>query len=316
MTDRARKTGVNQGEAPSASTETFTMDGAVLAAPVLQPGLYVVATPIGNLADITLRALRTLAAADTVLCEDTRVTSRLMARYGMKTPLKPYHDHNAAKVRPRILDDLEAGAAIALVSDAGTPLVSDPGYRLVADAVARGVPVTPLPGPSALLAALAAAGLPTDRFQFAGFLSARQGQRRRELEALAGVDATLVFYESPRRLADALADMSALLGDRAAVVARELTKLHEEFARGSLTDLAARYAGDGAPRGEIVIAVGPPAAPEPPGADELDALVLDALKTESVRGAADLVSRKTGLPRREVYARAVALKDKGATGPD
>jgi 16S rRNA (cytidine1402-2'-O)-methyltransferase len=276
----------------------------------IAPGLHVVATPIGNLADVTLRALTTLSAADLVLCEDTRITRRLFDRYGIKTPLLAYHDHNAAAVRPKVLARLGEGARIALVSDAGTPLVSDPGYKLVEAALDAGHRVFPIPGPSAALAALVAAGLPTDRFFFDGFLPAKGGQRRTRVAELAAIPATLVLYESGPRLAASLADLSAGLGVRHASVCRELTKTFEEVRRGTLADLAAHYAKAGAPKGEIVVVIAPPAEAAVTSADELDAKLVDALMRGSVKDAVAEVARDTGLARREVYARALALEGK------
>jgi 16S rRNA (cytidine1402-2'-O)-methyltransferase len=265
----------------------------------------VVATPIGNLGDVTLRALAVLAGVDLIACEDTRVTSRLLARHGIRTAMVPYHEHNAERMRPRLLALLADGGAVALVSDAGTPLVSDPGYKLVRAAIAAGVPVRPLPGPSALLAALAVAGLPTDRFLFAGFPPAKAGQRAKVLAELAGVPATLVFYESAGRLAASLEAMARALGDRPAAVARELTKIHEEVARGTLAELAEAY-GRAAPRGEIVVVVGPPEARGTTTVD-LDAALREALATMRTAEAASAVAAVSGLPRRAVYARALAL---------
>jgi 16S rRNA (cytidine1402-2'-O)-methyltransferase len=286
---------------------TILVEGQTVAVAALAPGLHVVATPIGNLGDITLRALHTLGAADLILCEDTRVTAKLTNHYGIRAPLRPYHDHNAARVRPAVIAALERGEAVALVSDAGTPLVSDPGYRLVAAAVEAGVAVHAVPGPSAALAALAVSGLPSDRFLFAGFLPQKAGQRDRALAELADAPASLIVYESPRRLAATLAAMAAILGDRRAVVARELTKLHEETRRGTLQVLADAYAGEGAPRGEVVIVVAPPLPPEEPHTDEIDALLRGELEKSSVKEAAAAIARKTGLPRRMLYARAVEL---------
>ncbi|MGE3935671.1 MAG: 16S rRNA (cytidine(1402)-2'-O)-methyltransferase [Rhodospirillaceae bacterium] len=273
------------------------------------PGLYVVATPIGNLGDVTARALDVLSAADVIACEDTRVTGRLLAAYGIRAAMTPYHDHNAERARPILMQRLQRGEIVALVSDAGTPLVSDPGYRLVAAAAAAGVTVTALPGASSVLAALAVAGLPTDRFLFVGFLPPRRAARREALAEIAPVRASLVVLEAPHRLAEALNDMAAVLGARAAAVARELTKLFEEVRRGSLTDLAAHYAAAGAPKGEIVIVVGPPAAgaQAAPSEAEIDARLADALEGASVRDAAAAVAADCGLPRRTVYARALAL---------
>ena len=230
----------------------------------IAPGLHVVATPIGNLRDITLRALSTLAAADAVIAEDTRVSHNLLAHYGVTTPLIAYHEHNAAAVRPHLLARLAEGAALALISDAGTPLVSDPGYKLVAEALAAGIAVTSVPGPSAVLAALVVAGLPTDRFFFEGFLPPKSAARRARINELALVPATLVFFESPRRLAEMLADLAAELGDRPAAVARELTKLYETTRRGTLLTNSPRItAREEPPRGEIVVLVGPPMAAAP-----------------------------------------------------
>jgi len=291
---------------PTPRPRGFTALGARVEAAALAPGLYVVATPIGNLGDVSLRALTTLAAADAILAEDTRVTHRLLDRYDIAAPLVAYHEHNAAEVRPRILARLAAGEALALVSDAGTPLVSDPGYKLVVDAAAAGVAVFTLPGPCAAIAALTTAALPTDRFFFEGFLPAKTAARRERIAELASIPATLVFYESPGRLAEALADLAAGLGPRPAAVARELTKLHEETRRATLTALAAHYAA-AAPKGEIVVVVGPPAPAAKPAAETLDAMILDALAALSVKDAAAAVAVEAGLPRREVYARALRL---------
>jgi 16S rRNA (cytidine1402-2'-O)-methyltransferase len=286
---------------------TFVVAGASVPASPLSAGLYIVATPIGNLADVTLRALAMLAGADAILAEDTRVSRTLLTRYGIETPLSPYHEHNAAEARPRALRRIAEGQALALISDAGTPLISDPGYRLVAEAVALGLPVTAAPGPSAALAALCVAGLPTDRFYFEGFLPPKRAARRERINALAAAPGTLIFYESPGRLADTLADLALELGPRRAAVARELTKLHEEVRRGALDALAAEYAGGEAPRGEIVIVVGPAEARAPISEDTLDRDIIEALATLSVKDAAAAVAAKHGLPRRRVYARALAL---------
>jgi 16S rRNA (cytidine1402-2'-O)-methyltransferase len=269
------------------------------------PGLYIVATPIGNAGDITVRALELLRQADLVASEDTRVTAKLFARYGIATRLVSYHDHNAERVRPGLLARLAAGAVVALVSDAGTPLISDPGFKLVRAALEAGLPVTTLPGASAVLAALVLSGLPTDRFLFAGFLDARAERRRRTLAELAAVPATLVFFESARRLADALADMHDRLGDRQASVGRELTKRFEEMRRGTLSALAAHYREAGPPKGEVVVIVGAPRDDAAPVS--LDALLSDALAHQSLRDAAEAVAKATGRPRREVYARALEL---------
>ena len=286
---------------------SFTALGATVPAPVAAPGLHVVATPIGNLGDITLRALGVLAGADAVLAEDTRVSRVLLTHYGIDTPLLPYHEHNAAAMRPQILARLARGEALALISDAGTPLVSDPGYKLVGDVVAAGHPVTALPGASAVIAALVLGGLPTDRFFFEGFLPERSGARRTRLADLAEIPATLVFFESARRLADALTDIAAILGPRQTAVARELTKKFETVRRGSATALAAAFVEEGPPRGEVVILVDRPDAAAPASADTLDMKLVAALDHLSVKDAAAVVAGETGLPRREVYGRAVAL---------
>jgi 16S rRNA (cytidine1402-2'-O)-methyltransferase len=271
------------------------------------PGLAIVATPIGNMLDITLRALATLRAADVIACEDTRVTQKLLARHGIARPLLAYHDHNAERMRPLLLDRLRRGELVALVSDAGTPLVSDPGFKLVQAALADGLPVTTLPGASAPLAALVLSGLPSDRFLFAGFLPPKSGARRTALADLAAVPATLVFFESAPRLAAALADMAAVLGPRAAAVARELTKLFEEVRRGDLAELAAHYRDAGKPRGELVVVVGPAGEAAGPSAAALDEQLKAALAQMSVRDASEAVAAATGRKRRDVYQRALLL---------
>ncbi|WP_338056198.1 16S rRNA (cytidine(1402)-2'-O)-methyltransferase [Telmatospirillum siberiense] len=266
------------------------------------------ATPIGNLDDITLRALKVLKAADLIACEDTRVTGKLLSLLGIGgAALSPYHEHNAERARPALVARLREGAVVALVSDAGTPLVSDPGYRLVRACLEEGLPVTSLPGPSAALTALQLSGLPCDRFLFAGFLPTKDGARRQALAEVAAVPASLLFYESPRRLGDSLAAMAEVLGPRQAAVARELTKLYEEVRRGGLAELAAHYAAEGPPKGEVVVVVGPPPAAAPTGEAELDAALVQALAGASLRDAAAAVAAATGLPKRQVYARAVAL---------
>jgi 16S rRNA (cytidine1402-2'-O)-methyltransferase len=274
----------------------------------LASGLHVVATPIGNLSDVTLRALVVLASADLVLCEDTRVTRKLLDRYGLKPSLLAYHDHNAAAVRPRVLARLGVGAAVALVSDAGTPLVSDPGYKLVEAAIAAGHRVHPVPGASAALAALVAAGLPTDRFFFEGFLPAKSAARRNRIAELGRVPATLVLYESGPRLARSLADLAAGLGTRQAAMCRELTKVFEEIRRGGLVELAAHYAQASPPKGEIVIVIGPPDADAPEvSSEDLDQRLRAVLAKLSLKDAAAAIAAETGLPRREVYRRALAI---------
>jgi len=287
---------------------TYTVSGQLMAAKPLAAGLYLVATPIGNLGDITLRALETLAAADMITCEDTRVTHRLLERYGISSTLSPYHEHNAQAARPKILERLAQGAAIALVSDAGTPLISDPGYKLVRAALEAGHMVTALPGASSVLGALAAAGLPTDRFFFEGFLPAKQVARRTRIGELVGIPATLVLFETGPRLADALADLAATLGQREAAICRELTKLHEEIRRGDLAALAAAYSQGGETRGEFVIVVAPPSAQAAmPDAADIDDLLRRALADASLKDAVSAVAEATGMARREVYQRALLL---------
>lgn len=278
------------------------------APPPLSAGLYIVATPIGNLRDITLRARDALAAADLIVCEDTRVTGKLLHAFGLKVSMLSYHEHNAAERRPRILAKLAEGAAVALVSDAGTPLISDPGYKLVQAAREAGHPVTALPGASAVLTALMSAGLPTDRFFFQGFLPNKRKARRDTLGGLAGLDSTLVFYESPNRLAASLRDMANLLGEREAVVARELTKRFETVSRGALFDLAETYAAP--PKGEVVVLVAPPAPVTDEVSDaDLDRRLETALATQSLRDAVATVVQATGAPRKRVYQQALAIKD-------
>ena len=272
----------------------------------LAPGLYVVATPIGNLRDITLRALDVLAQADLVLAEDTRVSAKLLQAFGLKARLERHDEHAAARARPKALEMLAQGARVALVSDAGTPLVSDPGYRLVREAAQAGHPVFPIPGASALLAGLSAAGLPTDRFLFAGFPPPRSAARRTFLEELAGIRATLVFFEGGSRLAASLTDMAAVLGEREAVVAREITKLHETIVRGPLSELAADRRFE-APKGEIVVLVGPGREEQATAADA-DAALAEALTRLKPADAASEVAKALGLPRRDLYRRAMALK--------
>lgn len=271
------------------------------------PGLYIVATPIGNLRDISLRALSTLAGVETVLAEDTRVSRTLLAHYGIGTPLSAYHEHNAALARPGIIARLQAGAALALISDAGTPLISDPGYKLVTAAIEAGVPVVPIPGASALLAALTVAGLPADRFFFEGFLPAKSAARRARIAELAAIPGTLVFYESPRRTQETLVDLASVLGPRAAVIARELTKHFETVRRGTLPALAAELANEAAPKGEIVLLVAPPGEASAPQPAEIDAALRAALAKFSVKDAVAIAAAATGAPRRALYARAVEL---------
>lgn len=280
--------------------------------PALPPGLTLVATPIGNLGDLSPRALEVLGAADAVLCEDTRVTGQMLSRHGMSAPLLPLHDHNEAEIVPRLLERLQAGQRLALVSDAGTPLVSDPGYRLVRAVIAAGLPLTAIPGPNAAVMALTLSGLPPHPFLFLGFLPPKAGPRSAAVAKLraaerAGLSASLVLYEAPHRLAEALAALAEGFGpDRPAAVARELTKRFEEVRRGTLGGLAAHYAGHEA-LGEICIVIGP-APEETTGEADLDAQLREAMRGgASLRDAAAMVAAATGLPRKQVYARALAL---------
>jgi 16S rRNA (cytidine1402-2'-O)-methyltransferase len=286
----------------------FSLDGQRVRVRPLSPGLYVVATPIGNLGDMSLRALQTLAAADLIACEDTRVTRILTDRYGISTRLTAYHDHNAERQRPKILAALADGRSVALVSDAGTPLVSDPGYRLVNAAIAAGHAVVPVPGASAVLAALVASGLPSDSFLFAGFLPPKTAARKKRLAALAATPATLIFFESPQRLSASLADMADVLGGgRSCVVARELTKTFETVRRDSLAALAEQLASGPPPKGEIVVLVGPPEETVP-AAEDVDALLVELLQDHPVSEAAAEAAARTGLPRRDLYRRALDLR--------
>ncbi len=290
---------------------TYLVGQTAIAARPLPPALYLVATPIGNLADITLRALETLAGADVLACEDTRVTRVLLERYGIRQRPLAYHEHNAAEAGPRLIAALEEGRSVALVSDAGPPLVSDPGFRLVGQAQERGIRVVPIPGPSAVLAALTASGLPTDAFLFAGFLPQKDGQRRSRIETYRSTPATLVFFESPRRLADTLVAMRDILGgDRPAAIGRELTKTFEEVRRASLADLAAHYAQADTPKGEVVICVGPPPERADAPAD-IDALLLSLAAEMPAAKAAGEAARMTGGVKSDLYRRLLELRAQG-----
>lgn len=274
----------------------------------LPPGLHVVATPIGNLGDITLRALSTLAAADLVLCEDTRTSGKLMERFAIKVRLSPYHEHNAQKVRPQILERLQQGAAIALISDAGMPLVSDPGYRLVKEAAELGIAVTACPGPSAVLTGLALSGLPTDRFLFAGFVPQKQGERLRLFAEFAKLKATLVFFESPHRIVESLGDLETALPHRSVAVTRELTKLHEEVLRGAAPEIAATLAARPAVKGEITLIVGPPTEEEKASDTDIEAAIGEALSTMPASKAASDVAKRFNLNRSDIYQRILTRK--------
>jgi 16S rRNA (cytidine1402-2'-O)-methyltransferase len=292
------------GEAP---VRTFSVDGHTVSAPKPIPGLYLVATPIGNLGDITLRALQILAGVDIIACEDTRITRRLTERYAIAAQLKPYHEHNAALARPKILQRLAQGASIALVSDAGTPLISDPGFKLVREVCAAGHRVIALPGPSSVLAALSVAALPTDRFFFEGFLPPKETARRARLIELLRIDATLVMFESGNRVQDTLRDLAQIMGARDAAICREMTKLHEDIRRAPIAELA-RSADTLETRGEFVLVVGPAAAgAQAMSGEALDDLLRNRLKRDSVKDAVAHAVELSGRPRREIYARALDL---------
>lgn len=304
MRDESVASGMGEGG------RTFRLHNAVVPARPLEPALYLVATPIGNLSDITLRALETLAGADVLACEDTRVTRVLLDRYGIVNRPYAYHEYNADEVGPRLIAALEAGRSVALVSDAGTPLVSDPGYRLALLAIEAGHRVVPIPGASAPLAALVGAGLPNDAFFFAGFLPSKDKARRDRLAELAGVPATLLFFESPHRIAATLVSAADVLGEsRPACVCRELTKTFEEFRRGTLGELAAHYAEAGAVKGEIVLVIGPPGEAASPEAEDVDRLLAQLVRDMPAGKAATEAARQTGLPRRDLYQRLLDLKD-------
>jgi 16S rRNA (cytidine1402-2'-O)-methyltransferase len=287
---------------------TYVVGQNEIVARPLEPALYLVATPIGNLGDITLRALETLAAADVLACEDTRVTRVLLNRYGIRQRPTAYHEHNAGEAGPKLIAALEAGKSVALVSDAGTPLVSDPGFRLVGQAIEAGQRVVPIPGASAVLAALTASGLPSDAFLFAGFLPVKDGQKRSRLEALKATPATLIFFESPRRLSDTLAAMADVLGDRPAAIGRELTKTFEEMRTGSLGALAAHYGEAPTPKGEIVICVAPPEH-QPDQPVDVDRLLRSLVSEMPASKAAAEAARMTGQPKQALYRRLLELRD-------
>ncbi|MBN9005342.1 MAG: 16S rRNA (cytidine(1402)-2'-O)-methyltransferase [Rhizobiales bacterium] len=296
-----------RSDAEAPAIRTFSIAGHQFVAPKAAPGLHLVATPIGNLGDITLRALETLAGVDIISCEDTRITRRLTERFAIECVLKPYHEHNAAAVRPKILEQLAQGASIALVSDAGTPLISDPGFKLVREVCQAGHQVIALPGPSSVLAALSVAALPTDRFFFEGFLPAKETARRTRLAELARIDATLVMFEAGSRIQDSLRDLAAVIGNRDAAICRELTKLHEDVRRLPLSKLA-ETAETLETRGEFVLVVAPPAADaKVMSSSDLDDLLLASLKESSVKDSVARAVELSGRPRREIYARALEL---------
>ena len=288
--------------------KSYTIGAARFEAETIAPGLYVVATPIGNMGDITVRALATLAAVETVLCEDTRTSGKLMERYAIRTRLSSYHEHNAQKVRPAILERLKQGATIALISDAGMPLVSDPGYRLVKEAAEQGIPVTACPGASAVLTGLALSGLPTDRFTFAGFVPQKQGERRKLFAEFVKLRATLIFFESPHRIVETLRDLAVALPGRAVAVTRELTKLHEEVLRGTAEGIAETLGDRASVKGEITLIVGPPAEEEAVAENVLDDAIATALQTMPASKAASEIARRFNLNRSDIYQRILALK--------
>lgn len=292
----------------TAPPKSYAIGAARFEAETVAPGLYVVATPIGNLGDITVRALATLAAVDTVFCEDTRTSGKLMERYAIRTRLSSYHEHNAQKIRPAILERLKQGAAIALISDAGMPLVSDPGYRLVKEAAEQGIPVTACPGASAVLTGLALSGLPTDRFTFAGFVPQKPGERKRTFAEFEKLRATLIFFESPHRIVETLKDLAVALPGRAVAVTRELTKLHEEVLRGTASEIAAALALRLSVKGEITLIVGPPAEEEAVAEDVLDAAIGAALEAMPASKAASGIAKRFNLNRSDIYQRILSRK--------
>jgi 16S rRNA (cytidine1402-2'-O)-methyltransferase len=313
-----RAVSTNPPDPPEQSGKrNYAINGQTLAAPRPAAGLYLVATPIGNLGDITLRALEVLAGVDLIACEDTRITRRLTERYAITAQLTPYHEHNAAQARPKLLERLAQGASIALVSDAGTPLISDPGFKLVREVCAAGFSVVALPGPSSVLAALSVAALPTDRFFFEGFLPPKQAARRARLTELSRLDATLVLFESGSRVQETLADLAGVMGGRDAAICREMTKMHEEIKRGPLAELA-QSAATLETRGEFVLVIGPQAeGSEVMTAEAVDDLLRDRLARDSVKDAVAHAVEVSGRPRREIYARALELaKETDAHGQD
>jgi 16S rRNA (cytidine1402-2'-O)-methyltransferase len=289
---------------------SFMIAGQRIPAPRAAAGLHLVATPIGNLGDITLRALEVLAGADLIACEDTRVTIRLLERYGIHAPLTAYHEHNAAAARPKLLARLAQGEAIALVSDAGTPLISDPGFKLAREASRADIALHALPGASSVLAALSVAALPTDRFYFEGFLPHKDGARRNRLHEIATIDATLVVFEGGSRITQSIRDLADVLGPREAAICRELTKMHEEVRRGSLADLASLPADEWETRGEFVVIVAPP-QPNVLSDSDVDAHLIRALQNNSLKDAVSAVADLSQRPRRDVYARALELTKTG-----
>jgi 16S rRNA (cytidine1402-2'-O)-methyltransferase len=291
-------------------TRSYVIGTTTYEAEKLAGGLYITATPIGHLGDVTLRALATMAAVDVLLCEDTRTTGKLLERYAIRTKLMPYHEHNATRVRPAILKALGEGQAYALVSDAGMPLVSDPGYRLVGDCVEHNIPVTAVPGASAVLTALALSGLPTDRFTFVGFLPTKSGERKKLLSEFAAVKSTLVAFESPHRIVDALADLAATLGNRRVAVTRELTKLHEEVLRGTALDVHDILKSRPSVKGEITLVIAPPDQSAVQVSEgDLESAIDEALRSMPAAKAASEVAKRFDLVKKDIYARILARKN-------
>jgi 16S rRNA (cytidine1402-2'-O)-methyltransferase len=296
---------------PPQNPRRYSIGASEFEAESLRPGLYVTATPIGNLADVTIRALTVLAAADTILCEDTRVTAKLLQRYGIRNSMTAYHDFNGAKLRPGVIADLEAGKAIALVSDAGMPLVSDPGFKLAQAVIAKGLHLEVVPGASSTLTALALSGLPTDRFMFCGFMPEKQGERSKVLNELKAVKSTLIFFESQHRIVESLGAVAAALGERDVAVARELTKMYEEAVRGTASAVAATLAARDTIKGEITLVIGPPSGAEAIADGEIDAMLAAAAQGMAASAAASAIAKETGRSKKELYQRLLALKGDG-----
>jgi 16S rRNA (cytidine1402-2'-O)-methyltransferase len=289
----------------------YSIGASEFEAESLRPGLYVTATPIGNLADVTIRALTVLAAADSILCEDTRVTAKLLQRYGIRNSLTAYHDFNGAKLRPGVIADLKAGKSIALVSDAGMPLVSDPGFKLAQAVIAEGLHLEVIPGASSTLTALALSGLPTDRFMFCGFMPEKQGERKKVLNELKPLKSTLIFFESQHRVVESLSAVAAELGDREVAVTRELTKIYEEAVRGTASEVAAKLAARETIKGEITLVIGPPSDAEIFLDADIDAMLIESARSMATGAAASAVAKETGRPKKELYQRLLALKGDG-----
>lgn len=273
-------------------------------------GLYIVSTPIGNLADITLRALDILKLVDLIACEDTRVSGGLLSHYGIKKPLISYNDHNADEKRPEIFSAIERGKRVALISDAGTPLISDPGYKLVREALEKNIYVTAIPGPSSVTAALCLSGLPSDSFYFGGFLPAKSEALKKHIKSLSQVPSTLIFFESARRLEESLAALRDGLSDRQSAIVREITKLYEESRRGKLSELLENIEKNGAPKGEVVIVIAPPQESELSASENIEAELVLLLKSHSVKETATIIAEQTGLSRKEIYALALKIQQK------